>query len=1546
MKNRFQTACFGLFVALFCAAATTWASSDLIISSITLSSYSVYPGDDISIDSLTKNIGADDTGWWKYLDVFYYFGTASNKRMTKIGEGMTPNANEPNGISVDEEEEDTISSYTIPAGTAPGTYYITCVADANGEVGESNESNNQKSVAFTVKGIPSFSNVQWRDPRYVSSNDTVVAYGKCVNIPAGSTVTIQIYEDDLDVLSDELIATLTAKVVKATDGTFYFARKWAAAYMDDASGDPEFYFTVTYSTAEASSGEGSGELLNVSNDRMQPSPDKGDFYYDPANVAAGAATANATLTDDRIPLILIHGMSGDAKPDTLNYWYGWVNSDTNATLGYFNQSPMKSMFRVYRYVYDSRDFISTNAVKLATFVNHFYSTHPEFADRQVVLMAHSMGGLVSRYAMNVNTQFASRVHRLVTLGSPHLGSQGANPTWIKYSGPDDNSWFISGIYNTFGLHNNTAGCFDLAWYATNQIPAEALTESSITAMADTYNVALLRQSLKKPFCGWAGMLSTAADPKLVLFGGSATNQITDTLREDWPDAPSSEVKTDHLGLWVATKIFRSMSYANGKGVGDNDGLVPLNSALLTDANAHPNAVKLNLNDLEGQEVDHASYLDVPVTMDSVRTRLLTIIRGYCAPTAVANTARWRLIDSASDTVGAWQKSGVRLPALTPGKTYMIEFKDVDGYTTPANITFTAKEAVSMIATGTYTVEAAPANHAPSMLALSGVGVTENSPVGTLVGTLSTTDADSNDTFTYSLVSGDGDTGNACFSISGNQLLTAQVFDYETAPAHYCRIRSTDAAGLYTESAFTVDVTDVDESTPGEASGDAWVLLEWDAVAGATSYRVDISACDGTTTYAVPAAPLGTNTFTTGQRWRYNTPAIAAGTVGAIRTAPCFAAYGTTNAHFLVGTNGMAIQSDEMALHGASAVTVAFTHGAWNGGGQTNRTRVDVSYRLDGGAWTALGTSYSTSSADGGEVAFSATLDAPAGDTIEIQIAAPNACISNGYLRGAYVYNASATLFGVGEFSDDCRVAGSPVTVTGTTYCVTGLPADADYYYRVEALVNDIWQEVAGGHALSTDYLAPPENLGVVDTNSTEFVAQWKDSLVAERFELQVTEITSAGIPETLATVPNVNLSSSGNTTDWTYSAFHAAVNSNWLCIQTTTNSDYHGLVMACEPGIMSPVMDLSGYASGALVFTMRSRGVANNVESLPVTVYYSTDGGSTWMAGESITTNQVGIYNNRYIQLPVPAAAFTAHARIELRCDDADSRTSIWSGNGVGIRNLSFIATPKAIPDYSAYTVRAVTNIESHVTPASVATASSKAAARDVPIVEADVNALVPETHYYFRVRSVDAYGNVSAWTNADVTTLPEAFNSAPYGLDLSGSRTIAENNAAGTVVGTLSATDDEGDALTYELIAGDGSADNDLFVVNGDSVVAASVFNYEIKTNRSFRIRVSDPAGLFSEATFEILILDDTTETPDVQPMSEFVRGITNNPVTMHAEAHSADDIQLNWSAETPADAYDLYGSTNLTEGFFFIRRIYTNVCTEDDFDGPVKFWYVKPVE
>ena len=118
-----------------------------------------------------------------------------------------------------------------------------------------------------------------------------------------------------------------------------------------------------------------------------------------------------------------------------------------------------------------------------------------------------------------------------------------------------------------------------------------------------------------------------------------------------------------------------------------------------------------------------------------------------------------------------------------------------------------------------TITVTNVNEAPTAFALSATAVAENAAIGTTVATLSTTDVDANDTFTYTLVSGAGSTDNASFTISGATIRTAAVFDFETKNSYAVRVRVTDAGGLSFEQALTITVPDVNEDRDGDGVKD-------------------------------------------------------------------------------------------------------------------------------------------------------------------------------------------------------------------------------------------------------------------------------------------------------------------------------------------------------------------------------------------------------------------------------------------------------------------------------------------------------------------------------------------------------------------------------------------------------------------------------------------------------------------------------------------------------------------------------------------------------
>ncbi|HSF98930.1 MAG TPA: Ig-like domain-containing protein, partial [Ornithinibacter sp.] len=162
-----------------------------------------------------------------------------------------------------------------------------------------------------------------------------------------------------------------------------------------------------------------------------------------------------------------------------------------------------------------------------------------------------------------------------------------------------------------------------------------------------------------------------------------------------------------------------------------------------------------------------------------------------------------------------------------------------------------------LAANTVVTFATVDNNAPTALDLTPKAVAENSPSGTTVGSFSTTDADAADTFTYTLVGGVGSDDNALFAVDGTALETAAVLDAE-AGSRSVRVRSTDAAGDWVEAAFTITVTDVNESptditlsnssvNENEPSGAAvGTLGGTDPDAGQTlTYAVVTAGCGGT-----------------------------------------------------------------------------------------------------------------------------------------------------------------------------------------------------------------------------------------------------------------------------------------------------------------------------------------------------------------------------------------------------------------------------------------------------------------------------------------------------------------------------------------------------------------------------------------------------------------------------------------------------------------------------------------------------------------------------
>ena len=88
---------------------------------------------------------------------------------------------------------------------------------------------------------------------------------------------------------------------------------------------------------------------------------------------------------------------------------------------------------------------------------------------------------------------------------------------------------------------------------------------------------------------------------------------------------------------------------------------------------------------------------------------------------------------------------------------------------------------NLFVTNVFTITVVNVNEAPTAILLTGNSVQENKPAGTVIGTLSATDDDSDQTYTYSIVTaGSSNEITSIVAINGDKLQTASVLNFETS----------------------------------------------------------------------------------------------------------------------------------------------------------------------------------------------------------------------------------------------------------------------------------------------------------------------------------------------------------------------------------------------------------------------------------------------------------------------------------------------------------------------------------------------------------------------------------------------------------------------------------------------------------------------------------------------------------------------------------------------------------------------------------------------
>ncbi|MBG1269270.1 ELWxxDGT repeat protein [Nostoc sp. WHI] len=167
--------------------------------------------------------------------------------------------------------------------------------------------------------------------------------------------------------------------------------------------------------------------------------------------------------------------------------------------------------------------------------------------------------------------------------------------------------------------------------------------------------------------------------------------------------------------------------------------------------------------------------------------------------------------SATDSSGGyelWKSDGteagtVRVKDISPGM----------GNSNPNNLTYVNNKLYFFADNGNTGQELfqLDLNTTPTDLSLSATTVNENLPANTVIGNFNTTDTDTGNTHTYTLVSGTSSNDNSAFTIVGNELLINSSPDYETKDSYNIRLRTTDQGGLFYEKAIAIGVNNINDA---------------------------------------------------------------------------------------------------------------------------------------------------------------------------------------------------------------------------------------------------------------------------------------------------------------------------------------------------------------------------------------------------------------------------------------------------------------------------------------------------------------------------------------------------------------------------------------------------------------------------------------------------------------------------------------------------------------------------------------------------------------
>ncbi|MCM2369952.1 cadherin domain-containing protein [Aporhodopirellula aestuarii] len=719
----------------------------------------------------------------------------------------------------------------------------------------------------------------------------------------------------------------------------------------------------------------------------------------------------------------------------------------------------------------------------------------------------------------------------------------------------------------------------------------------------------------------------------------------------------------------------------------------------------------------------------------------------------------------------------------------------------------AQDSQGLATQQSFTITVSETNVAPTDISLSNATVDENVDVGTVVGTLSTTDANSSDTFTYEFVSGEGDADNDSFAIDGSNLVTATTLDFESKSSYTVRVQSSDPFGLVVVETFTITVNDVNDA-PTETTIDNSSVAE-DAVIGSVVGAFSTTDDDASDTF---------------------TYALVSGEGD------------TDNASFAVdGSNLVTATTLDFETQSSYSIRVQTTDAAGASIEQVfTFTVTDVNDAPT--AITLDSTSVDENAAVGTAVGEFSTTDADASDTFTYSLVSGDGDDDNGAFAIDGGNLVTATTF---DFA------------TKSSYTVRVQSTDAAGASIEQVFTISVTQGNQTPTAITIDNSSISENsavgsvVGGLTTTDPDSSDTFTYSLVAgegdtdnDSFAIDGSNLVTA---ETLDFETQSSYSVRVRTTDSAGASFEQV-----LSITVTDVNDAPTAI----------ALDNSDVSEDASVGTVVGELSTTDEDASDTFTYSLIDGegdtdnasfaidGSNLVTATTLDFETQSSYSVRVQTVDAAGASFEQVLTITVT-DVNDAPTAITLDNSAVDENATFgtvvggfSTTDADVSDTFTYSLISGDGDDDN----------GSFAIDGGNLVTATTFDFAAKSSYTVRVQSTDASG--ASIEQVFAISITQG-NSAPTAIAIDNS-SVAEDSAVGSVVGGLSTTDaDASDTFTYSLVAGEGDTDNDSFAIDDSNLVTAATLDFETQSSYSVRIRTTDAAGASFEQVLSITVTD-----------------------------------------------------------------------------------------